>query len=86
MALYNMIIPSFPTLLRMPSKRKDVETEILKINQEIDKLKWALINEVLTQKKRRANIDKIKELKKVRKDLTKTIDAWRVKCVSSQKQ
>ena len=43
-------------------------------------------NDVLTAKKRQDKIDKIKELKKTRKDLTKTIDSWRVKRVSSQKQ
>ena len=70
----------------MPSKRKEVENEIAKINKEIGALKWALKNDVLTAKKRQDKIDKIKELKKTRKDLTKTIDGWRVKRVSSQKQ
>ena len=70
----------------MPSKRKDVEREISKINKEISDLKWALKNEVLTAKKRQEKKDKISELKKVRKELTKTIDGWRVKRVTSQKQ
>ena len=35
----------------MPS-RKEVECEILKINKEIEKLKWQIKNEVLTDRQR----------------------------------
>ena len=64
----------------MPS-RKEVEKEISKINK-----KWPLKNEVLTQEKRAQKIQKIKDLKKTRKELTQQIEGWRVKRVSSQKQ
>ena len=58
----------------MTSKRKEVESEIAKINKEIENLKWAIKNHVLTAKKRQEKIDRIKELKKIRKDLMKTIE------------
>ena len=70
----------------MPPKRKDVEKEIAKINKEISDLKWSLKNDVLSAKKRQDKKEKISELKKVRKDLTKMIEGWRVKRVTSQKQ
>ena len=66
--------------------RKEVEKEISKINKEIANLKWSLKNEVLTQEKRAQKIQKIKDLKKTRKELTQQIEDWRVKRVSSQKQ
>ena len=69
----------------MPS-RKEVEKEISKINKEIANLKWSLKNEVLTQVKRAEKIQKIKDLKKTRTELTQQIEGWRVKRVSSQKQ
>ena len=69
----------------MPS-RKEVEKEISKINKEIANLKWSLKNEVLTQAKRAQKIQKIKDLKKTRTELTQQIEGWRVKRVSSQKQ
>ena len=69
----------------MPS-RKEVEKEISKINKEIANLKWSLKNKVLTQEKRGQKIQKIKDLKKTRTELTQQIEGWRVKRVSSQKQ
>ena len=69
----------------MPS-RKEVEKEISKINKEIANLKWSLKNEVLTQEKRAQKIQKIKDLKKTHTELTRQIEGWRVKRVSSQKQ
>ena len=69
----------------MPS-RKEVEKEISKINKEIANLKWSLKNDVLTQVKRAEKIQKIKDLKKTRTELTQQIEGWRVKRVSSQKQ
>ena len=69
----------------MPS-RKEVEKEISKINKEIANLKWSLKNEVLTQVKRAEKIQKIKDLKKTRTELTQQIEGWRMKRVSSQKQ
>ena len=69
----------------MPS-RKEVEREISKINKEIANLKWSLKNEVLTQEKWAQKIQKIKDLKKTRTELTQQIEGWRVKRVSSQKQ
>ena len=69
----------------MPS-RKEVEKEISKINKEIANLKWSLKNEVLTQTKWAQKIQKIKDLKKTRMELTQQIEGWRVKRVSSQKQ
>ena len=66
--------------------RKEVEKEISKINKEIANLKWSLKNEVLTQTKRAQKIQKIKDLKKTRTELTQQIEGWRVKRVSSQKQ
>ena len=66
--------------------RKEVEKEISKINKEIANLKWSLKNEVLTQVKRAEKIQKIKDLKKTRTELTQQIEGWRVKRVSSQKQ
>ena len=69
----------------MPS-RKEFEKEISKINKEIANLKWSLKNEVLTQVKRDEKIQKIKDLKKTRMELTQQIGGWRVKRVSSQKQ
>ena len=69
----------------MPS-RKEVEKEISKINKEIANLKWSLKNKVLTQVKRAEKIQKIKDLKKTRTELTQQIEGWRVKRVLSQKQ
>ena len=66
--------------------RKEVEKEISKINKEIANLKWSLKNKVLTQVKRAEKIQKIKDLKKTRMELTQQIEGWRVKRVSSQKQ
>ena len=69
----------------MPS-RKEIEKEISKINKEIANLKWSLKNKVLTQVKWAEKIQKIKDLKKTRMELTQQIEGWRVKRVSSQKQ
>ena len=69
----------------MPS-RKEVEKEISKINKEIANLKWSLKNQVLTQVKRAEKVQKIKDLKKTQTELTKQIEGWRVKRVSSKKQ
>ena len=66
--------------------RKEAEKEISKINKEIANLKWSLKNEVLTQVKRAVKIQKIKDLKKTRTELTQQIEGWRVKRVLSQKQ
>ena len=66
--------------------RKEVEKEISKINKEIANLKWSRENKVLTQVKRAEKIQKIKDLKKTRTELTQQIEGWRVKRVSSQKQ
>ena len=66
--------------------RKEVDKEISKINKEIANLKWSLKNEVLTQVKWAEKIQKIKDLKKTRTELTQQIEGWRVKRVSSQKQ
>ena len=40
-------------------------------------LKWSLKNKVLTQEKRAQKIQKIKDLKKTRKELTQQIEGWR---------
>ena len=69
----------------MPS-RKEVEREILKINKEISNLKWQIKNEVLTDRQREVKRNKIRELKATQKDLTKQVEGWRVRRVSSQKQ
>ena len=62
----------------MPS-RKEVEREILKINKEIEKLKWQIKNEVLTDRQREVKRNKIRQLKATRKDLTKQVEGWRVR-------
>ena len=62
----------------MPS-HKGVEREILKINKEIEKLKWQIKNEVLTDRQREVKRNKIRQLKATRKDLTKQIEGWRVR-------
>ena len=69
----------------MPS-HKEVECEILKINKKISILKWQIKNEVLTDRQREVKRNKIRELKATRKDLTKQVEGWRVRRVSSQKQ
>ena len=69
----------------MPS-RKEIEKEIQKINKEIAKLQWDIKNEVLTAHQKAVKNNKIKELKKTRKELTKQVEGWRVWRVSSQKQ
>ena len=69
----------------MPSQ-KEVEWEILKINKEISELKWQIKNEVLTDRQKEVKRNKIQELKATRKDLTKQVEGWRVRRVSSQKQ
>ena len=69
----------------MPSC-KVVEREILKINKEIAELKWQIKNEVLTDRQKEVKRNKIRELKATRKDLTKQVEGWRVRRVSSQKQ
>ena len=70
----------------MPS-RKEVEKEISKINKEIANLKWSLKNEVLTQEKRAQKIQKIKDLKKTRTELTQQREGWRGKgfCLKSSR-
>ena len=77
---------TFLYLFAMMPLRKEVEKEISKINKEIANLKWSLKNEVLTQEKQAEKIQKIKDLKKTRTELTQQIEGWRVKRVSSQKQ
>ena len=69
----------------MPS-RKEVEREILKINKEISDLKWQIKNEVLSDRQKQVKRNKITQLKATRKDLTKQVEGWRVRRVSSQKQ
>ena len=66
--------------------RKEVEREILKINKEIAEIKWQIKNEVLTDRQKEVKRNKIRELKATRKDLTKQVEGWRVRRVSSQKQ
>ena len=66
--------------------RKDIEKEIAKINKEIDQIKWQLKNEVLTPRQRDSKLEKLQRLKTTRKDLTKQVEGWRVRRVSSQKQ
>ena len=63
-----------------------MEKEIAKINKEIAALKWALKNEVLTPRQRQVKINKIQALKQTRKDLANSVEGWRVKRVTSQKQ
>ena len=65
---------------------KDIEKEIAKINKEINKIKWQLKNEVLTRRQRDSKLEKLRHLKTTRKDLTKQVEGWRVRRVSSQKQ
>ena len=69
----------------MPS-RKEIETEIRKINKEIADLKWQIKNEVLTARQKAVKLNKIKVLKATRKELTNQVEGWRVRRVSSQKQ
>ena len=69
----------------MPSQR-EVEEEILKINKEIADIKWSIKNEVLTDRQKEVKRNKICELKAIRKNLTKQVEGWRVRRVSSQKQ
>ena len=69
----------------MPS-RWEVEREILKINKEIADIKWSIKNEVLTDRQKEVKRNKIRELKAIRKNLTKQVEGWRVRHVSSQKQ
>ena len=69
----------------MPS-HKEIQKEIQKINKEIAKLQWDIKNEVLTPRQKAVKNNKIKELKKMRKELTKQVEGWRVWQVSSQKQ
>ena len=69
----------------MPSRR-EVEREILKINKEIEDLKWQIKNEVLTQRQKQVKRNKIRQLKATQKELTKQVEGWRVHRVSSQKQ
>ena len=69
----------------MPS-RKEIETEICKINKEISDLKWQIKNEVLTPRQKAVKLNKIKVLKATRKELTKQVEGWRIKRVTSQKQ
>ena len=73
------------TRRRMPSRR-DVEHEILKINKEIAEIKWQIKNEVLTQRQKEVKRNKIRQLKATRKELTKQVEGWQVRRVSSQKQ
>ena len=65
---------------------KDIEKEIVKINKEIDQIKWQLKNEVLTLGQSDSKLEKLRRLKTTRKDLTKQVEGWRVRRVSSQKQ
>ena len=69
----------------MPS-RKEIEREILKINKEISDLKWQIKNEVLSDRQKQVKRNKITQLKATRKELTKQVEGWRVRRVSSQKQ
>ena len=69
----------------MPS-RKEIEREILKINKEISDLKWQIKNEVLSERQKQVKRNKITQLKATRKELTKQVEGWRVRRVSSQKQ
>ena len=62
----------------MPS-RKEIEKEIQKINKEIAKLQWDIKNEVLTPHQKAVKNNKIKELKKMRKELMKQVEGWRVR-------
>ena len=57
----------------MPS-RKEIEKEIQKINKEIAKSQWDIKNEVLTPHQKGVKNNKIKELKKTRKELTKQVE------------
>ena len=45
--------------------------EILKINKEIADIKWSIKNEVLTDRQKEVKRNKIRELKAIRKNLTK---------------
>ena len=54
----------------MPSQR-EVEREILKINKEIEDIKWSIKNEVLTDRQKEVKRNKIRELKAIRKKLDK---------------
>ena len=65
---------------------KDIEKEIVKINKEIDHIKWQLKNKVLTPRQRDSKLEKLRRLKATQKDLTKQVEGWRVKRVTSQKQ
>ena len=69
----------------MPSC-KEIEKEIQKINKEITKLQWEVKNEVLNPHQKTVKKNKIKQLKKTRKDLMKQVEGWRVWKVSSQRQ
>ena len=69
----------------MPS-HTEIEKEIQKMNKEIAKLQWDIKNEVLTPHQKVVKNNKIKELKKTRKELMKQVEWWRVRRVSSQKQ
>ena len=62
----------------MPS-RKEVEREVAKINKEIAALKWSLKNDVLTPHQRDVKINKIKDLRKTRKELIDSVEGWKVK-------
>ena len=69
----------------MPSC-KEIEKEIQKINKEIAKLQWDVKNKVLTPRHKVVKNNKIKQLKKMRKELMKQVEGRRVQRVSSQKQ
>ena len=71
---------------RMMPYRREVEREILKIIKEIADIKWSIKNEVLTDRQKEVKRNKIRELKTIRKNLTKQVEGWRVRRVSSQKQ
>ena len=59
---------------RMMPSRREVEREILKINKEIADIKWAIKNDVLTERQKEVKRNKIRELKAVRKNLTKQVE------------
>ena len=61
----------------MPS-HKEIEKEIQKINKEIAKLQWDLKNEVLTPRQKVVKQNKLKQLKKTRKELMQQVEGWRV--------
>ena len=63
---------------RMMTSRREVEREILKINTEIVDIKWSIKNEVLTDRQKEVKRNKIRELKAIRKNLTKQVEGWRV--------